>query len=634
MRNTLFRGLVTFVCCAILLAPVQAQTAVTPHTFSIGDKDFLLDGKPFQIRCGAIHFARIPREDWRQRLQMCKAMGLNAVCAYLFWNFHEWEPGHFDWTGQADAAEFCRIAQEEGLWVILRPGPYACAEWDGGGLPWWLLKDPDIKLRTQDPAFLNPATAWLKEVGRELGPLQITQGGPILMVQVENEYGSFGKDADYMGKIRQAVLDAGFKVPLFACNPASNLKNGLRSDLFQVVNFGKNPEAGFAALRAVQPTGPLMCGEFYPGWFDTWGVEHHLGDSASYLADLEYMLKQGASFSIYMAHGGTSFGMWSGADHPGAGFLIKPDTSSYDYDAPISEAGWVTPKFNETRALLSKYLQPGETLPEPPAANPVMAIAPFSLTESAPVFENLPAPIAANGLHNMESYDQGRGCILYRTTLAAGPAATLTVGQAHDFAWVYLDGKQIGVWDRRYALKPVALPAHAAGAQLDILVEAMGHTNYGKEINDRKGLADFKISGDGTIQPAQWLVYPLGLDTPMLTGLKWKNGSAAGPAFWHGSFNVEKPADTFLDLHTWGKGVVWVNGHCLARFWNIGPTQTAYLPGAWLKSGQNEVTVLDLMGPATPILAGLEKPILNELHPELDFTPSPKAKPIKPGTTD
>jgi beta-galactosidase len=234
----------------------------------------------------------------------------------------------------------------------------------------------------------------------------------------------------------------------------------------------------------------------------------------------------------------------------------------------------------------------------------------------------------------MESYDQGRGCILYRTTLAAGPAATLTVGQAHDFAWVYLDGKQIGVWDRRYALKPVALPAHAAGAQLDILVEAMGHTNYGKEINDRKGLADFKISGDGTIQPAQWLVYPLGLDTPMLTGLKWKNGSAAGPAFWHGSFNVEKPADTFLDLHTWGKGVVWVNGHCLARFWNIGPTQTAYLPGAWLKSGQNEVTVLDLMGPATPILAGLEKPILNELHPELDFTPSPKAKPIKPGTTD
>jgi beta-galactosidase len=315
--------------------------------------------------------------------------------------------------------------------------------------------------------------------------------------------------------------------------------------------------------------------------------------------------------------------LWSGADHPGAGFLFKPDASSYDYDAPISEAGWVTPKFNDTRALFAKYLQPGETLPEPPAAYPVTAIAPFALTESAALFDNLPAPIAADGLHNLESYNLGRGCLLYRTTLAAGPAATLTVGQAHDFAWVYLDGKPIGVWDRRYALKPVALPARSANAQLDILVEAMGHTNYGKEISDRKGLADFKITGEGAIQPTQWQVYPFGLDAPQLAALSWKKGTVSGPAFWHGTFQLEKPADTFLDLRSWGKGVVWVNGHSLARFWNIGPTQTAYLPGVWLKSGTNEVTILDLTGPAAPTLAGLEKPILNELHPELDFSHKP-----------
>ena len=226
---------------------------------------------------------------------------------------HEPKPGQFDWSGQADAAEFCRIAQEEGLWVILRPGPYSCAEWEMGGLPWWLLKNDDIQLRTRDPRYMAAAKRYLKEVGRVLGPLQITHGGPILMVQVENEYGFFGKDADYMGELRQALLDAGFDVPLFDCNPPQHLKDGFRPDLFPVVNFGSDPASGFKALREILPKGPLMCGEFYPGWFDTWGAPHHTGNTARYLADLEYMLKAGASFSIYMAHGGTTFGFWSGA---------------------------------------------------------------------------------------------------------------------------------------------------------------------------------------------------------------------------------------------------------------------------------------------------------------------------------
>ena len=375
----------------IALWATAASGQVT-HRFAIGEQDFLLDGQRLQIRCGEIHFARVPREYWGHRLRLCKAMGLNTVCAYLFWNYHEWDQGRFDWSGQADAAEFCRLAQQEGLWVILRPGPYACAEWEMGGLPWWLLKNDNIRLRTRDPDFLAAGRAWLKEVGRVLGPLQVTRGGPILMVQVENEYGFYGDDVQYMGEMRQALLDAGFDVPLFACNPPYALRKGLRDDLFNVVNFGKDPAGGFKALREIQPKGPLMCGEFYPGWFDTWGFPHHLGNTPQYLADLEYMLKNNASFSIYMAHGGTTFGLWSGADRP-----FKPDTSSYDYDAPISEAGWIGEKFKLTRELMAKYLLPGETIPEPPAANPVTTIARFELGQSAAIFDNLPVARRGQG---------------------------------------------------------------------------------------------------------------------------------------------------------------------------------------------------------------------------------------------
>ena len=624
MRNFILCLAIGFVGFAATASPSYAEPPRPSHTFAIGANDFLLDGTPLEIRCGEIHFARVPREYWRHRLQLCKAMGLNTVCAYLFWNYHEFEPGHFNWSGQADAAEFCRIAQEEGLWVILRPGPYACAEWDGGGLPWWLLKDENIRLRTQDATYMTAATAWLQEVGRVLGPQQITRGGPILMVQVENEYGSFGSDVEYMGRLRQALLDAKFDVPLFACNPAGDLRRGLRSDLFQVVNFGRDPQAGFSNLREIQPAGPLMCGEFYPGWFDTWGAPHHLGDEKQYLTDLEYMLAQHASFSIYMAHGGTTFGLWSGADRP-----FKPDTSSYDYDAPISEAGWTGEKFAATRNLISKYLAPGERLPEPPASNAVISIPPFRLNETAALFDNLPAPVADTSPRNMEAYDQGHGCIVYRTTLPAGPAGSLEVDHASDFAWVYLDGAKIGSMDRRSRQYSVPLPAREKSRQLDVLVEAVGHVNFGNEVHDRKGLGGnvLIVAGGATnFLAGQWEVYPLRLDAPLLSGLKWQAGPSSGPAFWRGSFEVQQPADTFLDLHNWGKGVVWINGHCLARYWNIGPSQTAYVPGPWLHAGTNEVIILDLLGPSEPSVAGLERPVLDQLRPGLDFSRKAAAK--------
>jgi beta-galactosidase len=588
----------------------------TRHSFAIGTNDFLLDGQRFQIRCGEIHAARVPMEYWRQRLKMARAMGLNTVCAYLFWNLHEPKPGEYVWTGQADDAEFCRIAQEEGLWVILRPGPYSCAEWEMGGTPWWLLKNDDIKLRTRDPHYLNAVKSYLKEVGRVLGPLQITHGGPIIMAQVENEYGFFGTNAAYMEDIRQALLDAGFDVPLFECNPPDQLKNGMLTNLFQAVNFGSDPKNNFAKLRALQPQGPLICSEFYPGWFDTWGQPHHLGNSVKYLGDLEYMLAHDASFSIYMAHGGTTFGLWSGCDRP-----FKPDTSSYDYDAPISEAGWPTRKFFQTRELFAKYLLPGETLPPVPATNPVVAFAPVALNEIAPVFDNLPAAVLDETPRNMEAYDQGYGCILYRTEIPAGAAATLQATAIHDFGYIFLDGKRVGILDRRSASAKIRLPARLAEARLDILVEPMGRINFGPEMADRKGLiAPVTLGGE---MLTGWEIYKLPLDAKMLSGLKFRsrqgNEAQTNPAFWRGTFTLAKAGDTFLDLHNWGKGDLWVNGHCLGRYWDIGPTQTAYAPGCWLHAGENEIVLLDLLGPEKPEIAGLEKPVLDELRPEKDF---------------
>ncbi|MDH7461160.1 beta-galactosidase [Chitinophagaceae bacterium 26-R-25] len=599
-------------------ASTRAQQAA--NTFTIGQSDFLLNNKPIVIRCGEMHLARIPREYWRHRLQMAKAMGLNAVCAYLFWNYVEQSPGDFNWSGMADAAEFCRIAQQEGLWVILRPGPYSCAEWEMGGFPSWLLKKKDIKLRTQDEYYLERCHKYLLEVGKQLAPLQITNGGPIIMVQVENEYGSYGNDRAYLGKLTDYIKEANFNVPLFTCDGPSQLKNDVRDDLFPVVNFGNDPEGCFKALREIRKTGPLMCGEFYPGWFDSWGNKHHYGSTDAVIKDVEYMLRNKESFSIYMVHGGTSFGFWSGANCP----PYLPQTSSYDYDAPISEAGNATPKFYELRNLFSKYLQEGETLPEVPKPIPAMSIAAFSTTEVARLFANLPKPALEQQIKTMEGCDQAFGSILYRTNLPEPGGGEVQINEVHDYAYVYLNGKKIATVDRSKGQSSFIVPKNTAkGAVLDILVEAMGRINFGAAIHDRKGITDNVLlkNANGKEQVLNnWKIYSIDLKNNQAPlHLNYKQGKTSdAPAFYRGKFVVKETKDTYLDVSKWGKGVVWINGICIGRYWNIGPTQTMYLPGVWLKKGENEIVVLDYFPNKGNTLRGSTTPILDSVTLKTD----------------
>jgi len=587
------------------------QWEARAETFSIGDKDFLLNGNPFQIRCGEMHFARIPHEYWAQRLRMAHAMGLNTVCAYLFWNLHEPMPGKFDFSGDADIAEFCRLAQAEGLRVILRPGPYSCAEWDFGGLPWWLLKIPDIKVRTRDPRYLAACKTYLAQVGRQLAPLQITQGGPIVMVQVENEYGSFGTDKSYIGLIRDDIKAAGFDVPLFTCDGPKELANDTRDDLFCVVNIGRNPEKGLRALRKIRPGGPLMVGEYYPGWFDSWGQPHHTGNTTTIVTELGWMLSHNVSFSIYMAHGGTTFGFDAGANYFPP---FTPQITSYDYDAPISEAGWATPKFEALRELFSKHLNPGETLPDVPQRNPSIQIAPIALNECAPLFANLPPPKNVAHPQPMELFDQPHGAILYRTQLPAGGAAQLRVTDLNDYGLIFLDGKKFATLDRRLSQGSAQLPARAAPVTLDLLVDSFGHINYGNHMGDRKGITDKVelVTDTGTNVLADWQVFNLPFDDQELGCLRFKEGVMAPPAFYRGSFSLAQSGDTFLDMSFWSKGIVWVNGHNLGRFWDIGPQQTLYCPGPWLKTGPNEIVVLEFNGARHDTVSSRPDPILDQ----------------------
>ena len=468
---------------AILFALLTVLTSFgTPKrggTFVAGDKTFLLNGKPFVIKAAELHYPRIPRPYWEHRIRMCKALGMNTICLYVFWNIHEQQEGKFNFTDNNDVAAFCRLAQKHGLYVIVRPGPYVCAEWEMGGLPWWLLKKKDIRLRERDPYFMERVKVFEQQVGNQLAPLTIDKGGPIIMVQVENEYGSYGVDKEYVSQIRDIVRSSGFdKVALFQCDWASNFeKNGL-DDLIWTMNFGTgaNIDEQFKRLGELRPQSPKMCSEFWSGWFDKWGARHETRPAKDMVAGIDEMLTKGISFSLYMTHGGTSFGHWAGANSPG----FAPDVTSYDYDAPINEYGLATPKYYELRAMMQRH-NGGEQLPELPALPmPLISIPQFTLTQFAPLEFATGQPQTAKNPLSFEACNLGWGAMIYTTTLPEVPMpSTLTINDPHDYVQVFLDNQLIGRIDRVKNEKTLAMPAIRKGQRLSILVEAMGRITSG-----------------------------------------------------------------------------------------------------------------------------------------------------------
>lgn len=586
----------------------QAQTP-TGTAFGVDGDHFVLNGKPFQVISGEMHYPRIPRAYWRERFRMAKAMGLNTITTYVFWNEHEPTPGVYDFSGNKDVAEFVREAQQEGLYVILRPGPYVCAEWEFGGYPAWLLKNHGIVVRSSDPKFMGPATRWLARLGKELAPLQIGNGGPIILTQVENEYGSYGDDHAYMEQIHKALVDAGFtKSQLYTADGPEQVPNGSLPELPVGINFGgagvDAAQKAFATLKTFRPNGPFINSEYWAGWFDHWGGKHAHTNAANEAANLKWMLEQGYSVSIYMFHGGTSFGWRNGANSNGTNY--EPDVTSYDYDSPLDESGRPTPKYFAFRDVIAKA-----TGVEPPTVPEIATPISFpgvTMMESASLWKNLPKPIHSEQVLSMEDVDQAYGYILYRTHLKRGGSGELVLDQLHSYAQIYLDGALVGTLDRRLSQDRLVLSAVKRNAQLDILVENTGRVNFGRGIGgERAGITKQVILAGRPIRG--WEIYSLPMTD--LSALSFSKESCEGACFYRTSFDLTAVGDTFLDTSEFGKGQLWLNGAALGRIWDVGPQKTLYAPGPWVKVGKNEVVVFDLRGKVGAAVRGLDHPVLD-----------------------
>ena len=602
----------------MLCQPVAAQK---PGTFEAGKGTFLLNGDPFVVKAAEIHYPRIPREYWDHRIKMCKALGMNTVCIYIFWNIHEQREGEFDFTGNNDIAAFCKLAQKNGMYVIVRPGPYVCAEWEMGGLPWWLLKKKDIRLREQDPYFMERVKIFEEKVGEQLAGLTIQKGGPIIMVQVENEYGSYGEDKPYVSAIRDCLRGIyGKDLALFQCDWSSNFtRNGL-DDLVWTMNFGTGSHIDnqFRHLKQLRPDSPLMCSEFWSGWFDKWGARHETRPAKDMVAGLDEMLSKGISFSLYMTHGGTSFGHWAGANSPG----FQPDVTSYDYDAPINEYGHATPKYHELRNMMQKYTDKKlPSVPKPVA--PIITVPEFKLTEFAPLANGAEKTVNSKDTKTFEDLDMGWGTAVYTVDLPETKNGGTLVADVHDFAQYFINGKYVGKTDRVKNERALTIPATKKGDKLQIVVEGMGRINFGRAIKDFKGIVgDMKLTAEENGHEVTWNLKNWSMTTipddyqTAVKAFEKKSDNKGTRGYYRGYFNLKKVGDTFLNFETWGKGQVYVNGHAMGRIWYIGPQQTLFIPGCWLKKGKNEIIVLDVVGPKEAKVWGQDTHEVNKLQLE------------------
>ncbi len=606
--------------CLLTTTPTQAKTI---HSFKIEKGNFIYDGKPIQLHSGEMHFSRVPAPYWRHRLKMLKAMGLNAVATYVFWNYHETAPGKWDWeTGNRNLRKFIKTAAEEGLMVILRPGPYACGEWEFGGYPWWLQKVKGMKIRTYNQPFLDSCKVYLRQLAGQVKDLQVTKGGPIIMVQAENEFGSYvvqrkdiplAEHKKYNAAICQQLKDVGFDIPMFTSDGSWLFEGGHVEGALPTANGEDN----VANLKKVVNkyhggVGPYMVTEFYPGWLDHWNEPFQKVDAARTAAQLKKYLDGGVSFNFYMAHGGTNFGFTSGANYSNARD-IQPDITSYDYDAPISEAGWTTPKYDAIRALMKQYAN--YPIPSVPARIPVITIPSIQLSKSTPLFDKVEkmTPVENDTLMTFEDLGQGHGYVLYRRHFNQPISGTMRVPGLADFATVYVNGQKIGELNRITGKDSLEIEV-PFNASLDILVENMGRINYGPRIEKNlKGITAPITIGDNEITGG-WQMYKLPMDgQPVVDGSRYTAGQ---PILYSGTFTLDKVGDTFLYMENWGKGIVFVNGVNLGRYWKVGPQQTLYLPGCFLKKGQNTIVVFEQLNNArkteihtvaTPVLDKLVK---------------------------
>jgi hypothetical protein len=578
----------------------DAGKAKTSHTFAFGGErgeQFLLDGKPLQILGGEMHPARIPPEYWRHRIRMAKAMGLNTVFLYVFWNDHEQQEGTFDFTtGRRNIGRFLAIAQEEGMWVGLRPGPYCCAEWDFGGLPTCLLRYPDIKLRTMDDSrYTKAVERYFTELAKIVRPHLVGNGGAILLVQIENEYGSYQRrDHRYMVWLRDLWAKLGVPGPFYTADGAA--ERYLKGVVIPGVAVGLNGPIGneklWALARKMNPGVPAIAAETYPGWLLHWGEDGW--KPRDIRGVLKFYMDHRKSFSLYMFHGGTNFGFTAGANDGGPG-KYQPDVTSYDYAAPLDEQGRPTPAYHAYRALLASYLPAGQAPPAIPEPIPAMSVPPIPLVRWTSLWAHLPAPIASRHPATFESLGQNQGVVLYRTQLPAGSKGTLAFDALHDYAPVFVNGRHVGTLDRR--LKQQSIDIADVGpheAVLDVLVEGMGHVNFSIAMEaDRKGIVGDVKLGDAVLTDWQMFLFPLKDSWAASLAATDEHTDRPGGTFFKGTFMLDRTADTFFDMSGYAKGVAWINGHNLGRHWRIGPQQRLYCPASWLRKGDNTILVLD-----------------------------------------